>query len=380
MLLEVKVIEDSPLDYQIGKILLKKDQIYIMEDSWSEKLPCERRPCDLNQYNISTVLDKDSILFVRAMGMGDMLFISPLLSIIKQKYPSCKIGFAAVKPQHHMLEAIPNIDEIIEYPIAKEKFDEYKHHFTVSGLVEGNPENREKNVYQIFLEHLGISPDILNDEWYRPIIKENILHPSISVDKNLIGLHPFAVDPMRQLNLYTIAHIAKQLISLGYKVVLFSDHFEKKQYSHLFGSDIKWAIDSIENIHSTARLLAKCSVVLSTDSLITHLAQAVGTKCICVYGPFSSKSRVSGYKNITIIDNNPDCRCSRHQLGQCPKGFKISPCLSIDPKTVIDLITDGETSLEINTMAPRIHEFNWENYDVETTEEEIDKIEKAIGL
>jgi ADP-heptose:LPS heptosyltransferase len=349
-----------------------------MQDKWSEKLPCERRPADVNQYNINTVLDKDSILFIRAMGMGDMLFMSPLLSILKQKYPSCKIGFAAVKAQHHMLEAIPNIDEIVEYPIEKEKFNEYKHHFTVSGLVEGNPENQNKNVYQIFLEHLGISPDILTPDWFRPVIKESILTPPVKVDDKLIGLHPFAVDPMRQLNLYTVSHIAEQLITMGYNVVLFSDEFEKKQYTHLFDPKIKWAIDSVNNIHSTARLLASCKVVLSSDSLITHLSQAVGTKCICVYGPFPSESRVSGYKNVTVIDNNPDCRCSRHQLGQCPKGFKISPCLSIDPKTIIDLITEGETSLEMTATDPEIHEFNWENYDVEATNEEVDEIQKAI--
>jgi ADP-heptose:LPS heptosyltransferase len=192
-------------------------------------------------------------------------------------------------------------------------------------------------------------------------------------------MHPFAVDPMRQLNLYTVSQIAEELLRLGYNVILFSDEFERTQYSHLFDSKVKWAIDNpINDICSTAKLLASCKIVLSSDSLITHLSQAVGTKCICIYGPFSSESRVGGYKNITIIDNNPDCRCSRHQLGQCPKGFKISPCLSIDPKTIIELIIDGETNLEMNSTDPEIHEYNWENYDVEATKEEVDRIEEAI--
>ena len=378
MLLDIKVKEDCPLDYQMGKIILKKDKVYVIQDKWSENLPCERRPCEMNQYKISTSLDKESILFIRAMGMGDMLFMSPLLSIIKQKYPTCKIGFASVKAQHHMLEIIPNIDEIIEYPIDKEIFNQYKYQFTVSGLIEGNNKNQERNVYEVFLEHLGISNDILGPEWFRPLIKEHILEPLIKTKEKLIGIHPFAVDPMRQLNLYTISYIAEDLVREGYDVIIFSDVQEKENYQHLFDSQIKWAIDSIDNMHSTARLLASCKLVLSSDSLITHLSQAVGTECICVYGPFASKSRVSGYTNITIIDNNPDCRCSIHQMGRCPKGFKISPCLSLDPQTILDLIKTGTTTFEMETGEPKISRFNWENCDVKTTEEEIKAVEKII--
>lgn len=373
MLLEIQPTQTCPLSYNNdGQVVLKDTETYILEDSWTRNIPCSRIPASVKQFDIDTILnDGESILFIRSMGMGDMLFLSPLLSVIKQKYPTCKIGFASVATQHSMLNIIPNIDEVIEYPIKKEIFDKYTYQFTVSGLIEGNTENKTKNIYQVYLEHLGISPDILDETWFRPIVKESLIPNIITEDSRLIGIHPFAVDPIRQLNLYSVGILIDNLLRLDYKVIVFSSQSEKKMYGRLFPPETMWSIDDAPDMRFTAINLAKCSVLFSTDSVMTHLAQAINVRCIALYGPFASESRVGGYKNITVIDNNPDCRCATHQKGECPKRFKITPCLTFDVGTVVDLIDLGEVNMNVTSFEPEINKYNWEDFDGETEIEAI---------
>ena len=102
----------------------------------------------------------------------------------------------------------------------------------------------------------------------------------------------------------------------------------------------------------TAKLIAKCEFIISSDSLITHLAQAIGTETICIYGAFSSTSRVGNYTNIHIFDSNPECRCFMHQSGKCKKGFSEPVCLRFNIESIIDIIKHKPTIFD---SIPTVH-------------------------
>jgi len=361
MLFEFKVDQDI-VATENNQVKLNKDKIYIANKFWTERIPISDKPIPIekNEYKIDIDANNKKILFIMSSGFGDVLFLTPLIKIIKDKYPESLIGFATARPNQDILQLIDNINQIVDYPIDKEIFDTYDYIFKVEDLVK----NSEKNIYETFLKHLGIID--IQPEMCRPIIKQKITN-NIQVNNKLIGIHPFATDGIRNLNFNLVLNLCQKL---DYNIILFSNKKEMEQYKHTFdGTKIKWAIESINNMISTARLLAQCKFVFSTDSVITHLAQAIGVKNICLYGPFSAESRVKHYTNITVIDNNPDCRCSLHQYGKCPKGFSSSPCLFFDPDMINNIINDNEINLNPVLHNSIVNKYNLEETNVEKEKE-----------
>ena len=365
MLFEFKVNDDI-IASSDQRMTLKKDKTYIANKFWTKRIPISSQPIPIEtkDYKIDININDKKLLIIMSSGLGDVLFLTPLINTIKQKYPNCYIGFATAKPNQDILQIIDNINQTIDYPIDKEKFDTFDYVIRLEDLSKTSEENKERNIYELFLEHIGITD--IQPEMCRPYIKENVLK-NIEVKENLIGIHPFATDHIRHLNFNLVLELCKKL---DYNIVLFSNKKEMEEHQHRFqGTKVKWAIQSINNIMSTTRLLAQCEFVIATDSVITHLAQAIGKKCICLYGPFSANSRVKYYENITIIDNNPDCRCALHQFDRCPKGFSNSPCLFFDPDMIIDIINDTAIIQHPTLLNNTVTKYNWENNNVK--EEEI---------
>jgi len=336
MLIQFIPKEDIPLNYRLGEFTLLQDTEYVLNEVWAKDMKGESYPLNFSPYSIDNNCNGKSILFIRSLGLGDILFLSPLINSIKIKYPSCKIGFATIKEHHSLLDIIPGIDTCVNYPILKSEFDGYDYHIYVGSLIESEIENVKQNVYEVY--HNAIDNKNVTEEDFRPIVDKSITK-QIEIIPNRIGIHPFAGDPIRRINLHQCSLLAKILLNVGYEVFIFSDIHEKSELSHMFDSNVKWAIDYGSDIKITAKLLKSCYKVVTTDSMIVHLCQALDVPTIAIYGPFDPDSRVKYYKNIRIIDMNPDCRCSTHHLGKCPKGYySISPCMLLDPDMIVDMI------------------------------------------
>jgi len=357
----VRPNKDEIINYNVGTITLKKDIEYIANYHWVKHLNCYKTDIRNDNYNINIDLNNKSLLISRSMGLGDILFLSPIIKKIKDIYPTCKLGFATVSIQHELLKYIPGIEEYLDYPIEYKKYQEYDYHFSVSGLIENEKVDKNSNIYLEYFKHVGIeNPD---PEEFRPILKvpSNIpeYHPD-KYDLPIIGIHPFSGDNMRRLNLKNIILLCNMLIKEEYDVLLFSNKNEYTQYNKMFPTAVNWSIKSAEKpILNTIIDLKSCKTVLCSDSFITHLCQAIGINCISIYGPFSPECRISSYKNITIIDTNPDCRCFKHQLNKCPKGFTTSPCLNFDNDFIIKLINDQSVNLdELKINSVTINHYN----------------------
>jgi ADP-heptose:LPS heptosyltransferase len=364
----------APVDYNNHEMILERGKSYIMNPFWSQKLPCQNKPCIVPNYTLDIDLTDKSILFIRAMGRGDILFLTPLINIIKARYPTCKIGMATVEDQHDLLMILDNIDTKVLYPIAKEEFESYDYYFQVSGLVEGNPENKPKNVYETYLKHLaGDKIELeITPEMCRPFIKPNLLNGFKPIYDKMVAIHPFAQDPIRSINPHSIKNLCTKLTAAGYKVMIVGTKIEYDMYKHILTDpDLLWSFKFAADIATLTRVLAFCKYVVATDSFIVHLAQSVEVPTICVYGPFPSESRVKHYKNIYVMDSNPECRCMKHQLGRCPKGFQSPPCLAFDSDTILNIIEFDDpqivTDLSTVILEPTVQEYNWRLNDEEET-------------
>ncbi len=333
-----------PINFSFGQANVKDGVPYIMHESWLGSVPGNVTLLENNfrDYTIDKDANGKSILIIRTLGGGDMLFLSSVVKVIKNKYPDASVSFACVDVQKEIPEMIDGVDKVYPMPLPAEEFHKFDYHFEVSGLVEGCEENKVRNIYDIFLEKLGVEVDengiaAVDNNFKRPFIKEDV-YKDVPKDEKIIGIHPFANDPIRQLDPNIANLIAVKLIEKGYTVVIFCSKQEGINYSPFFDPRIKFAKG--DNYTQAVLGAAACGHVIGCDSLMVHIAQAVGTNTIAIYGPFDSKTRVGYYKNINIVDTNPNCRCSAHNIGQCPKGFRISPCLNIDPEFIVKLVTE----------------------------------------
>jgi ADP-heptose:LPS heptosyltransferase len=123
----------------------------------------------------------------------------------------------------------------------------------------------------------------------------------------LIGLHP-AIDP-RQIykawapgNVKVFAQLADRLSQAGAKVILFSGPDEAEAVAGvLANAGVRPAVCAGATVNQTAALIKRCSLFINTDSGLGHLAAAVGTPAITVFGPANpAMTAPYGAANVVI--------------------------------------------------------------------------------
>jgi len=369
----VKPNQNYVLNLNQNEIAINKDNVYVMHKSWADNVGGEKSPANLRPYNFSIDASDKKILFLRSMGMGDFLFLSPLIKLIKDNYTTSTVDFAGVEYQQSILNMIPGITNVVNMPIIESEFESYDYHFHVSTLIE--MDNQSKNVYDLYLDALNQNSKETDEKYKRPYIKEQFIRKEL-VKNNIIGIHPFANNPIRALEMNLINSLVNELINNGYKIIIFSSPEEMIIAKTIIKQpQIIWAIEKHKSMEETANLLLTCEKVIAVDSVIVHLAQAMNIPTVAIYGPFPSESRLKYYKNISIIDTNPDCRCCLHSMNQCPKGENIgSLCLRIDPETIINVVKNKNIRSEPLFYETEINQYNVEIGQVPDTEHLVSQV------
>jgi 3-deoxy-D-manno-octulosonic-acid transferase len=69
-----------------------------------------------NKMYVGQSLEDKSLLIIRSGGIGDTLFLQPIIRTLKHKYPSCQITLACRKDYHCMVETWEEVDRLIPIP------------------------------------------------------------------------------------------------------------------------------------------------------------------------------------------------------------------------------------------------------------------------
>ena len=90
------------------------------------------------------------------------------------------------------------------------------------------------------------------------------------------------------------------------------------------------------NLGQVASLLASADVYLGNDSGVTHVAAAVGTRTIALFGPSDAKQWASRGENVTIMTQNAECSpCGPNVMKSCAH----RKCLNtLNPEKVISIL------------------------------------------
>lgn len=279
------------------------------------------------------------ILVTRTDRIGDLVLTTPVFKVLREKYPKAWIAALVFLEHREIVQGNPYLDEVILYDkkgserglwgqcqfawgLRRKKFDLVIHcHGTnrvhLAGWLAGIPvrigyarrapwaltrvhpynkkEGKKRETDYLFelLEPLGIAPP-QKAEAYFPVtqravssLESLIFHYRIPLDKPWIVLNPIASDETRAWPSERFGELATRLNAGCPSVIIVigthKDHgiieqFKKSTTISFYNLGGKLTLGML------GALLQKAAVLVSPDSGPTHIASAVGTAVVSIFG------------------------------------------------------------------------------------------------
>lgn len=265
-------------------------------------------------------LKNKTLLVWRTGGIGDLLFINPILRYLKEQYPTCRIKMACGPQYQPMVEMFEEVDEVLDLPFPASVLFDADYHAIFEGVIERTREAEKTNAYFLFTKSMGldIPPEKLVPK-QKP--KQNLVEESKNTlaewgieNEKFVLLQPRASSPIRTPR-YTIwEKIIEKIVDLGYKVVITdSPHQKEKLDQFILSMRVKDHVFNYAGISKSLdysiAMASLSEMVISTDSALIHIGASLGKKIFGLYGPFPAYIRMSTYTNCDYVEPK-NCPCS----------------------------------------------------------------------
>ena len=336
-------------------------------------------------------LQKERILIIKIGAPGDVILSVPAIRAIRKRFSKAKISVLIGLNSRHILKACPYIDELITYDkkrhgipaglwrlsgqLRRSSFDKVidlqnnkrshllgylscaahrygyqngkwsillnyradlprlpmdpvNHQFRILGLLGIEEEAQDLELWPSVSDRRHIAT-LLSDEW-------------VDAGQSLIGINPGGSARWKTKR-WPLEYFAELI-----------DGIAKRYHLRCIITGTKEEIDLAREIHSMARskpivaagkttlgemapLIERCSLFITGDSAPLHIAAAVGTHVIALFGPTSPKRHIPAHAKVTVIFKNFKCspcykpRCRYHR---CMREIKVDEVL----KAVADFI------------------------------------------
>ncbi len=314
------------------------------------------------------------ILIIRLSSLGDLILTIPLLEALRKRYSGARIDLLVKKEYADLAWLFGFVDEVIAFDTDNEDIAELRQELAENhyAYVLDLHNNLRSKVLRI-LPHAEI--DIIQKRSFRRWLLVNFKINLLKNTPDTIGRYfetakdlgvkdegnapaiKTAIDQQRKIAIipgskhwnkrwlpeYFIA-VASALIKDGYTIEVHGSQEEKalgdsivKEFTAQQATNYCGAF-TLEELPSR---LASCTLAITNDSGLMHLASAVGIKTISLFGP-----TVRGFgfmprsKDAIVIENTIlSCRpCTTIGSDHCPKGhFKCM--VDITPEMVINTIS-----------------------------------------
>jgi len=325
----------------------------------------------LKSTNNSKVPDKLKIALIRIGGIGDSLILAGLAKAVKRKYPnSITTLYIRDRIGHSIIENNPSVDKIVicqnmvweqlldkvllqDYDMvydnryatkvyykdvkrfAKDKlatdkcfepYIDYYNKFPLSNY-------KLSQAVKITERQLGIQTANLegsDDDLYAFLKRDDFTLVTMLEGGKYVTVHN-ASDITRQTKCWNPkkwTKVVSYLKTRGYKVI---------QLGHMNESVIEGVIDLTgrTSLAQTVALLAKSSFHLDSESGLVHLARAVRTRSIVLFGP--TPPHFFGYEENVNVETPFKCKAkwwsSDMWWRECPEGYPM-------PVKCMDAITE----------------------------------------
>jgi len=337
-----------------------------------------------------------SILIIELWGIGDLVMMSTVLKPLREHYPQARISLLAKDTARELFAHNSYVDDFIifDFPwtrfrkkyafwkwdwsgllgtinkLRQKKFDlvidargDIRNNllsFLISGkrrigysytgggyfltdalLPEGKNRHRV-DTWLGLLSHLGIGTDKYSPSLYitqgeEKTARNFLIKQGIKNGELLVGIHPGAKIKSRCWPLANFAAVAEQIRNtLGAKIVVFIEPDGYGEEIPIGGEFIKAKIPLREMVC----LVKLIDLLVCNDSGAMHIAAAVDTKTLSIFGPGDYK-RIGPYGtgHTIIADNEVDCR-------PCFDSCKHNKALCLN-KISVDMVVNAANSILI---------------------------------
>jgi len=345
-----------------SKLILGYNQKKLKYALLLDKLLCFAKRPSPNR-NFPPLSNPQKILVVQSHLIGDVVMVTPMLRVLRYAYPDSEIVLLANKFAKDILEGFPYIDRIItmRFPwsmydyslknlinllsiirmLRKENFDlaidaqidmrnaflmylvgakrRLGYDITGGGVfltdVPAFPVETV-NFLQVrlsLLNYLGI--DTSDKRTELAIGKKNIEHvetyireKSLNKDK-IVGIHPSASMKIRHWEPERFAEVINHLADRGYCPVIIEGPDDGKIVDTILSLCQAQPPRLKTSLKNVAAFMSCCRLIVCLDSAAIHIAAAVNTPVVALYGPKSPEMTKPFNDNIeTIWDDSFDCR------------------------------------------------------------------------
>ncbi len=318
--------------------------------------------------------------------MGDVLLTTPAIKAVRDAYPNAYIAVMVRPYADDIVNGNPYLDEVILYD------KEGKHKGIIGNLlfilrlkkkrfdlaINFHPTNRSNIIpflagipsrvgYDkkggIFLtkrlkdnKHLGQKHEIdynldllravgivaKDRQLYMPVKAEDekiidrfFILNDLGKNETIVALHPCASCPSKRWPAYRFGRVADELMDKHkVKIVIIGDSSSAKTVKEVETGMLRQPIILSEehSLGEVAALLKRCKLFISNDSGPVHIAVAVGTPTISIFGrldPGLSPQRWGpvGPNDIVI---HKDVGCEKCLAHNCKLSFKCLDAISVD--------------------------------------------------
>lgn len=329
------------------------------------------------------------ILILRNDRIGDVLLSTPVIKALRQKFPQAYISMLVAPVARDIVEGNPYLDEVIIYDkdikhkkwmrtlkfaakLKKKKFDlavnlHPTNRTNILIFLAGIPvrlgynrklgfllTHRKEHLKQEGLKHeaeynfdllkvLGVTGD--PSDLFMPIKTDSDLYADelfrregIKSSDNLLAINPGASCPSKVWPVERFAQVAEKLAArYGFKILILSgpkDMALANKISLHYGAKGKIInLAGKTSLSQMASIIKRCTLFISNDSGPVHMASALGTPVISIFGrnqPGLSPKRWGPLGKADKYIHKEEAACIQCLAHNCKKQYACLKAISVE--------------------------------------------------
>lgn len=298
--LKIKVVPNLSLVHYGSKSLEMLKNVQTISDLNSQKM--YKKWIETGRV---TNLDQTRILVRRRGAAGDVLLSTPILKEIKKKYPNSYVFFETSCPD--LLRGNPCVNRIVN--VSSEKCD-FVLDLSYEKPFHGNYINEMAETAGVLVQDrrlvLSIPDEVV--DWAASFVGEK--------NGGLIAVHTGRSWKSREWPSDKFGSVMSHFLDRKYSFLEFGD---RNTMFLGIGKDCRGI-----SIKQSAALIKLCDAFLGIDSLPIHLAAAVETPAVVIYGCTNPDNVWSAGVHYPVWLSDLECRGCRHRIGgtyvDCQRG------------------------------------------------------------
>lgn len=291
-----------------------------------------------------------SILFITLSNLGDIILTTPVLERLHDEFPAAKVDVITGAPGKVIFERHPAVREVIVQKRKRDVNERFrqmvgirmkrydlvvdlrnsllpylagtKYHSALFSRSKGGIRHK-RDEHLLKLEALGIDP-FRDNRFYMPVTAEEREHVEELIDpdwKRAVIINPGAKSHLKRWDPVKYARLADKIVSeLKCRVLVTGNEDDVEAVSQVMAHVTTPVRDLCEqtSLGALAELMKRSDLVITNDSAPLHVASAVNTATIAIFGPSDERRYGPLADRSRVIKPDVPCRpCGR---ALCNKG------------------------------------------------------------